>query len=104
MKGTDHIDKNGEGIFVILVDVPLWGIDKVKSIFKHVVKKYHPLDVFFGSVVGLTVLVIATIAVVYQILPLMIVIGVLAVIGLMVYGVSRWYQFIHSKSKEYKSE
>ena len=102
MKGTNHIDKNGEGLFVILVDVPLWCIDKVKSIFKHVVTKYHPIDIFFVSILTPIVLAICTIAVVYQIIPLMLIIGVIAVIAGLVFGGSRWYDFIRRKSEEYK--
>jgi len=104
MKGTNHIDKNGEGLFVLLVDGPLWCIDKVKSIFKYVVAKYHPVDVFFGSLIGSIMLLIAVIAVVYQMVFLLGILGVVTVIGLMVYGASRWYDFIQRKSKEYKSE
>ncbi len=104
MKGTDHIDKNGEGLFVLLVDGPLWCIDKVKSIFKHVVKKYHPLDVFFGSIIGSIVLVITAIAVIFQMKALMVILVIVGIIGSIIYGVSRWYDFINRKSKEYNSE
>ena len=104
MKGTDRIDKNGEGLFILLVDGPMWCAAKVKSLFKQAVKKYDPVDIVFSSILIPASIVLFIFALIYNVTWVLVASSVIVGVILLVFGITSWHDFIVRKKIEYRDE